>query len=88
MFERRVTTAEPRVFTERVSGSCELLNFKLVLLQALALLCSHFSGAGSRGSRSLLPGVSQRHAARGGAGCPQAEPGRRPTCRCFAGGGR
>lgn len=58
------------MFMERVSGSCELLNFKLVLLQALALLCSHFSGVGSRGSRNLLPGVSQRRAAGGGAGCP------------------
>ncbi|KAK4818568.1 hypothetical protein QYF61_014704 [Mycteria americana] len=44
---------------------------------AVALLCSRFSGTGKRGSKNLLPGVSQLLAAGGGAGRPE---------RCRGGG--
>ena len=66
----RVIPAKPHLFTKCVSSFRELLNFKLVLLQALALLCSNFSGASNWGSKNLLPGVSQLLAAAGRASCP------------------
>lgn len=65
-----VIPAKPCLFTKCVSSFCELLNFKLVLLQALALLRSNFRGAGNWGSKNLLPAVSQLLTAGGGAGCP------------------
>lgn len=67
--------AKPCLFTKCVSSFCELLNFKLVLLQALALLCSNFSGASNWGSKNLLPGVSQLLATTGEAGCPTSSAG-------------
>lgn len=67
--------ARPCLFTKCVSSFCELLNFKLVLLQALALLCSNFSGASNWGSKNLLPAVSQLLTAAGGAGCPTSSAG-------------